>query len=203
MDRFAIRLAAFLFVVSRAFGQTDIYMPYRYADKWTAETLYVGPSFRYTGAGPLTLTLEWSETSTTGDLYVVSPSSGQNVFVMNNRQPEGTAIDLLSLVPFQPGDEVVFEYFPRSVASRFTGPSVQGSRFFNRINSNGNRNPKLRFGRRYSVGGQIRPGLIEFGIEDADGSGSSDMDFNDIHFNLTNAQLLLYQNTAKRRSYVW
>lgn len=201
-----LRLALALFAVACAFGQTDIYKPYRYADKWTADTLYVGASFRYTGSGPLTLTLQWSETSVPGDLYIISPANGNALFVMTNHDPIGTKVDLNSLAPFKAGDEIVFQYVPHdpffNAAPRFTGPSMRGSRFFNTTNSNANPNPNLRFGGRYSVAGQIKPGLLEFGIEDTNGS-IGDMDFNDIHFTLQNAQLLLYQNMAKKRSYVW
>lgn len=204
MRRSGITLSLVLLGAACARGQTDIYYPYRFAEKWTADTLYLGASFRYTGQPPLLISLAWSETSTNGDLYVVSPRTGDTLFVMSNRAAEGTTVDLTARAGFRSGDEVVFVYLPKYISSvpRFTGPSRRGSRFFNYVNSDANPNPSLRFGRRFSVAGKTPDGRIEFGIEDSDGV-FSDMDFNDIHFFLTHAELLLDMNGAKKRSYVW
>jgi hypothetical protein len=187
----------------RAFGQTDIYKPYRFADRWTADTLYVGASFRYTGAGPLEVSLSWSETSIAGNLFVVSPATGDTVFALSNRAPIGTTVNLSALAPFKTGDEIVFLYLPvGSKTPRYTGPSFPGSPYYNTISSDANPNPDLRFGHRFEVAGRTPSGKIEFGMEDSYGV-FSDMDFNDIHYFLANAELLLYQNSAKRRAYVW
>lgn len=201
----AFAIAALLIAPARVSGQAKIFSPTRFADRWTADTLYVGATFRYTGTPPLEITLAWSETSVNGKLYVISPRTGARVFVMTNREPDGTKIDLGALAGFRPGDEVVFEYAPDgfSTVPRFTGSGRPGSRFSNRISSSSNPNPALRFGNSFSVAGKMPDGRLEFGVEDSDGSGFSDMDFNDIHFYLSHAELLLDLKGAKKRSYVW
>lgn len=204
MFRLFLFLSAALLATASCIGQTDIYRPYRFVDKWEADTLYIGASFRYNGNGPMKITLEWSETSVDGKLYVISPIDGNPVFVMTNRQAVGTTIDLTSLLPFRAGNEIVFMYDPAygTAVNRYTGPNRRGDRYFTPISSDLNPNPRLRFGHRYAVAGKIGPNLIEFGIEDTNGT-LGDMDFNDIHFTLTNADLLLYMNGAKKRAYVW
>ncbi len=202
---FAVALGALLIAPVRVSGQPKIFSPTRFADRWTADTLYVGATFRYTGTPPLEITLAWSETSVNGKLYVISPRTGARVFVMTNREPAGTTIDLGALAGFRPGEEVVFEYAPDAVDQppRYTGSGRPGSRFSNRLTSNFNPNPALRFGNSFSVAGKMPDGRLEFGMEDSNGGAFSDMDFNDIHFYLKNAELLLDMKGAKKRSYVW
>lgn len=203
MRRTVISIAICLLGALCVSGQTDIYKPYRFADRWTADTLYVGASFRYNGVAQLQVSMAWSETSLEGNLYVVSPATGATVFVMSNRAPIGTTVNLSALAPFKAGDEIQFVYLPiHSTTPRYTGPSLPGRPYYNTISSETNPNPDLRFGHRFAVAGKTPSGKIEFGIEDSYGV-FSDMDFNDIHFFLENADLLLYQNTAKKRSYVW
>jgi len=194
--------ALLLLAAASAFGQTDLYNPSRFANMWSADTLYVGASFRYTGTGPLTVSLQGSETATPGRIYVVSPIDGSLVFVMTNLDAVGTTVNLSALAGFKAGDAVVFFYEPQGSPGRYTGPSRPGSPFYNTASSDSNPDPNLRFGHRFSVAGRLPNGDIEFGIEDFQGA-LSDMDFNDIQFILHNAQLLLYQNNAKKRYYVW
>jgi hypothetical protein len=194
--------AILLIAAACAFGQTDIYHPYRFANRWTADTLFVGASFRYAGGSPLTVTLQWSESNTPGRLYVISPADGSPVLVMTSQDPVGTSVNLSALAGFQAGNEVVFFYQPEGSPGRYTGPSRPGSPYYNAISSETNPDPNLRFGHRFSVAGRLPNGDIEFGIEDYQGI-ASDMDFNDVHFILRNAQLLLYLNNAKKRYYVW
>jgi hypothetical protein len=124
---------------------------------------------------------------------------------MTNREPIGATVILSDLLTFPAGGEVIFMYIPASDnVPRFTGPSRPGSRYFNTVTSDNNLNPRLRFGRRVSVSGQVRPGVIELGFEDSPQSfRAADMDFNDVHFMVEGLELLIYAKVARKRAYIW
>ena len=193
-----------LWLSVNASAQTDIYRPYRYKERWTADTLYLGASFRYMGGGPITITMRPSETVVGGNLYLVSPTTGATYFLMSSFTPPGLTVDASALTNIPVGSEVIFEFISNGDVSvpRFTGPSLPGRKFFNGRSSDWNRNTKLRFGHRWSVAGKIGPNKVEFGFEDGV-DPFSDMDFNDIIFQADNLQLLIYQNSARKRAYVW
>lgn len=200
-----IFLAALAFSVSESFGQTDRYIPYRFVDKWLADTLYLGPSFSYPGTTPIRVSLQFSESASAGRLYIVNPASDDTAFLMTNREPIGTTLNVSDLLSFPAGGEVIFMYISEyDNVPRFSGPSRPESKYFNRITSDNNLNPLLRFGRRLSVAGRVRPGLLEFGFEDSPQSlNIADMDFNDVHFLVEGLDLLIYAKAARKRAYIW
>lgn len=180
----------------------DYYKPYRYVQSWSADTLYVGPTFQYLG-GPVRVTLKFAETSVTGKLYAINTTTGETVFLMNNTSPFGTAVTVTDLTSLKAGSEVVFMYIADTDGiPRYTGSSPAGGRYYNSLTSDMNHNPNLRFGRRWAVAGKVNDKIIEFGFEDGP-PGISDMDFNDILFQVEGLELLIYQNTARKRYYVW
>lgn len=191
-------------LVTQASAWTSLFRPTRFVEKWVADTLFVGASFRYAG-GPLGVTLLFSESSTSGRLYAINTANGDTVNIMSNRAGDGHTVNLLALSPFVPGREVVFMYVPQNDGiPRFTGPGNDPGRFYNVLSSDGNRNPARRFGRRWSVAGQIRPGTVELGFEDArEDEIFADMDFNDVHFQVQGVTLLLYGRTSRQRDYIW
>jgi hypothetical protein len=205
MDRRMAFLAVLGMLAASAQAQTDIYKPTRFADKWIADTLFLGASFRYEGSGPIRVSLLFSESSTQGRLYAVNPATGQTIYLMSNMDPQGTTVELSALTRYPAGSEVVFMYQPMDDnIPRYTGPGNVWNRFFNRITSDRNVDESLRFGRRWSVAGQIRPGVIEFGFEDSpEHFVVADMDFNDVHFQVEGLTLLLYGRTSRQRDYVW
>jgi hypothetical protein len=111
-------------------AQSAVYVPYRNSSMWSAETLYVGASFLYTGATsssgkwwskkfgsvePITITLKGNEADWRGDLYaIVQSATGveETVFLFNNHDPKGTSFDLRSKVsfPIPSGAEITFMY---------------------------------------------------------------------------------------------
>ncbi|MEO7425599.1 MAG: DUF4114 domain-containing protein [Fibrobacteria bacterium] len=181
----------------------DYYKPYRYVQDWTADTLYVGPAFQYLG-GPIRVTLKFTETSVPGKLYLINPATGQTYFLMSNTSPLGTMVDLTGTTSLKIGTEVVFMYVSNfDGVSRYTGASLPGSKYYNVLNSDLNNNPALRFGHRWSVAGYgTNRKIIEFGFEDGPET-YSDMDFNDIVFQVEGLGLMIFQNSARKRDYVW
>lgn len=180
----------------------DIYKPYRFVHDWTADTLYVGPSFQYLG-GPIRVTLTFTETNVPGKLYLINPATNQTYFLMDNTSPMGTTLDITSLTSLKIGGEVVFMYVSSlDGIPRYTGPSLPGGKYFNVLNSDLNVNPVLRFGHRWSVAGYTKGKKIEFGFEDG-AETTSDMDFNDIVFQVEGLGLMIFENSARKRYYVW
>lgn len=180
----------------------DYYQPYRYVKNWSADTLYIGPTFRYLG-GPVRVTLKSMETSSTGKLYAINTVTGETVFLMNNNSPFGTTVTLTDLTSLKTGSEVVFMYISDyDDIPRYTGSSPPGDRYYNTLNSDVNHDPAMRFGRRWAVAGKVNDKIIEFGFEDAPPE-IADMDFNDILFQVEGLELLIYQNVARKRYYVW
>ena len=169
---------------------------------WSADTLYIGPTFRYPG-GPVRVTLKFMETSTTGKLYAINTTTGETIFLMNNTSPLGTAVTVTDLTSLVIGSEVVFMYIADwDGIRRYTGSSPPGDRYYNTLNSDLNHNPNLRFGRRWAVAGKVDDKIIEFGFEDGP-PDISDMDFNDILFQVEGLELMIYQNVARKRYYIW
>jgi uncharacterized protein DUF4114 len=180
----------------------DFYEPYRYVQNWTADTLYIGPTFRYPG-GPVRITLKFMETSLTGKLYAINTTTGETVFLMNNTSPLGTAVTITDLTSLAIGSEVVFMYISDTDGvPRYTGSSPPGASYYNTLSSDLNHNPSLRFGRRWAVAGKVDDKIVEFGFEDGP-PGISDMDFNDILFQVEGLELMIYQNGARKRYYIW
>lgn len=192
-------------LLASTYAQTDRYRPYLYADKWLADTLYLGASFRYPGTVPIKVSMQFSESRVDGKLYAVNPATNETIFLMTNREPVGTTVILSDLTSIPAGGEVVFMFVSANDnAPRYTGPSRWGSPYFNTVTSDNNVNPRLRFGRRLSVAGRVRPGVLEFGFEDSPQSFNlADMDFNDVHFLAEGLDLLIYTKVARKRAYVW
>lgn len=111
-------------------AQTEIYVPYKNQDLWTADTLYVGASFIYKGGSsssgstwswkfgssePINVTLKGNEAGWRGELYAnIQDGIGayHRVYLFNNHDVPGTSVDLRTLVNFAipAGAEITFEY---------------------------------------------------------------------------------------------
>jgi hypothetical protein len=191
-------LAVFGMLAADSQARTEIYKPTRFAEKWIADTLFLGAAFRYEGSGPIRVSLLWSETITHGRLYAVNPATGETIHLMSNMDPQGTTVELSALTRYPAGGEVVFMYRPEfDNIPRYAGPGNVWNRFFNRITGNRNVNESMRFGRRWSVAGQIRPGVIEFGFEESpENLVVADRDFNDAHFQVEELTLALESGPA-------
>jgi hypothetical protein len=111
-------------------AQTAIYKPYRNTAMWSAETLYVGASFLYTGAvsggggkwkkgfgtlEPINVILKGNEAGWTGELWATVQSAmgkEETVFLFKNTDAPGTSVNLRSMVSFSipTGAEITFSY---------------------------------------------------------------------------------------------
>lgn len=115
-------------------AQTEIYVPYKNKDLWTADTLYVGASFIYKGgivsggsgwkskwgwkfgsSEPINVTLKGNEAGWRGELYAnIQDEFGKynRVYLFSNHDVPGTSVDLRTLVAFTipAGGEITFEY---------------------------------------------------------------------------------------------
>jgi hypothetical protein len=125
-------IAAFVLLMLPASlsAQSAIYKPYRNTAMWSADTLYVGASFLYTGAAsggggkwkkgfgvlaPIDVTLKGNEAGWTGELWAtVQSATGkeETVYLFKNQDPPGTSVDLRTLVSFAipTGAEITFSY---------------------------------------------------------------------------------------------
>jgi hypothetical protein len=121
---------ALLAMPAMLFSQTAVYKPYRNTKMWSADTLYVGASFLYTGATsggggkwtggwgtlePINVTLKGNEAGWTGELWaIVQSATGkeETVYLFTNQDPPGTKVDLRKKVSFAipTGAEITFSY---------------------------------------------------------------------------------------------
>ncbi|MDB5104394.1 MAG: hypothetical protein JWP91_2083 [Fibrobacteres bacterium] len=210
------------------FAQSAIYVPYKNKSLWTADTLYVGASFLYTGAAsggggkwkfgfgiiqPIMVTLKGSEAGWTGELWaIVQSATGakETVFLFTNHDAPGTSADLRSKVsfPIPAGAEITFMYkvvfgtdYPPSLFPKYSGPNRGFDPYFSQASSDGMPNPNWRFGHRWSVVGRNPAGDLEFGFEDATDDGS-DMDFDDVVFTVSNLEIGIFNRKLLARDMV-
>lgn len=169
---------------------------------WDADTLYIGAGLQYSGGGPVRVALKSAKTETPGTLYFINSADNTTIPLFSNTDAPGTVVDLSSLKSVPIGSELVFMYIPNNAPPRYTGPNRKADKYFTSISSDDNVNPKLRFGHRWSVAGRISASRIEVGFEDWD-TPHSDMDFNDIIYTVENVKLLVFEKSAKTRSYIW
>lgn len=129
-----LAIALLLALPCGTFSQSAIYRPYKNAEMWSADTLYVGASFLYKGDGrgmgfgddggsslkfgshqPIQVTLKGNEALWTGELWAIVQSAlgtEETVFLFTNQDPPGTSIDLRMKVtfPIPAGAEITFMY---------------------------------------------------------------------------------------------
>jgi hypothetical protein len=147
-----------------------------------------------------------------GDLYFMDPVTGSPIKLFSNHSPPGVALDLTSMVNIPKGIPLTFMYkvdklFPGATDStllepKYTGPNNKRSKYVSPISSNINNNPSFRFGNQWAVAGRVDANTLEFGFED-DTTPGSDMDFDDIVFQIDGLNLALYMRSGKRRAYIW
>ena len=128
--------------------------------------------------------------------------------------PVGTSLTITDFTKVLIGGSIVFMYkvIPdwrfygdaNDLQPKFTGPNLNGRPYRSPASSNLNQNPNFRFGNRWSVVGKKRgsPGVLVFGVEDMTWS-ISDMDFDDVVFEVSGLSLGLYNRDLDRRSLVW
>ena len=189
--------------------QTNIYTPYKNANLWTADTLFVGAGFTRPTAAPVRIWLKAVEAGMYGDLYFMDPKTGNPIFLFGNHSEPGKVIDLSSIVEIPLGVPLTFmykvvgqEHSSEIRAPKFTGPNQKNSKYFSPTSSDNNQNPDFRYGNRWSVAGRVDGKVLELGFEDYTGA-DSDMDFDDIVFQIEGLSLATFERSAKRRSYIW
>jgi hypothetical protein len=124
-----------LAIAAFASAQTEVYVPYKNKEFWTADTLYVGASFIYKGGSgdgggsswwtkwkfkfgsdqPINVTLKGNEAGWEGKLYAnIQDGTGKyhRVSLFRNWDVPGTTVDLRKTVGFSipAGAEITFEY---------------------------------------------------------------------------------------------
>lgn len=217
MGRFLTRACATLAAAGSAmaaFGQSDVYRPYKNIDLWTSDTLFVGVGFARLGNEPVKVWLKGNEAGLEGELSYLDPANGNRVPLFRNHATPGQVIVLTDRANVPQGQTLTFMYqvvgkgswyFEPPAETRlpkYTGPNHAGDRHYSRATSDGNRNPAFRFGHRWSVAGRVNDSIIEFGFED-DTSPDSDMDFDDVVFQVQGLRLVVFQKSARRRNYLW
>jgi hypothetical protein len=197
----------------QAYGQTDIYTPYRNKHLWHADTLYIGAGFARMDYKPVKIWLAGTEAGWNGQLYYIDPLTGAEIQLFDNHDDPGRVVTLTDLVSVPIGQTLTFVYKvvdkghgkdldDMTRVPKYTGPNRKGSPYFSRASSDDNQNPSRRFGNRWSVAGRISKDVLEFGFEDDD-TETSDMDFDDIVYGVDGLTLVTFERTAKVRSYIW
>lgn len=202
-------------------AQTEIYKPYKNNGLWSADTLYVGASFMRLNGGPIRVSLKGNDAGFTGRLYAINPTPvgggrADTVALFSNHDPAGTTVNLQALTNIPVPGDVVFMYVvernngygpfdPRvDLLRKFSGPNLGGGKYTSQATSEAHPNVNWRYGRRWSVVGKVPgPGrVLEFGFEDMANS-NTDMDFDDVVFQVTGLSLGIYTRDLDRRSLVW
>jgi hypothetical protein len=196
-------------------GQTQVYKPHQNFNLWTADTLYLGAGFTRSSNDPVKISLRNNDAGFDGELYFLDPGTGNPIPLFSNHSKTGEVVDLSAMVNIPVGVELTFMYkvvgngawtgrtLDASVVEpKYTGPNHKGSKYISAVSSDGNVDPKLRFGRRWSVAGRVNGKVLEFGFED-DTAPTSDMDFDDIIFQAEGLNLAVFEKSARRRFYIW
>ena len=207
--------ALLLGLAGSGYAQTDVYVPYRNKNMWTADTLYIGAGFARMDYKPVKIWLVGNEAGWEGHLFYIDPATGNEIFMLSNMDTPGTPVDLTALTNVPLGQNLTFMYRvvykkngiksidqAKIKNAKYTGPNRHGSKYFSEATSDVNDNPSFRFGHRWSVAGRISKDVLEFGFED-DTTPDSDMDFDDIVFGVDGLTLVTFERSAKVRSYVW
>jgi hypothetical protein len=193
---------AILGLMALSAGQSEIYEPYRNKTAWVADTLYVGAGLVHSGADPILVTFEASESITKGKLYMINPALKDTVFLFDNRATPGTTVDAGKSTSVPVGSPVVFMYIPENHRQPlFTGPNLAGKPYRSAPSSDSATHPNLRFGHRWSVIGRTKAGDLQAGYEDWI-DPASDMDFDDILFRIKGLDILIQSRAVKRRDMV-
>jgi hypothetical protein len=203
-----------LTLVSSISAQTEIYTPYKNTSLWNADTLYLGAGFTRLSNTPVKIWLKAEEAGLDGQLFIMDPNSGAEIALFANHSQVGVVLDLSSMINIPIGTTLTFMYkvvgkgkwnrdlFGDLMQPKFTGPNHRRAKYVTKVSSNNNQNPGLRYGKRWSVAGRVNSNLLEFGFED-DILDDSDMDFDDIVFQVEGLSLAIFENSAKQRYYVW
>lgn len=215
--------AGYLSAPSPARAQTEIYKPYQNLWIWTAPTLYLGASFLKINPGPVLVSLRGNAAGWVGRLYVINPTPigpaplnlplpPDTIPLFTNIEPIGTTVDITTLTRIPIGTELVFYYQvindwrffgdANDLLPKYSGPNLFGQRYYSPASSNHNINPNLQFGNRWTVVGRSPTGALEFGFEDMTWS-NSDMDFDDVVFQVTGLDMGVYTRDLDRKSLVW
>jgi hypothetical protein len=197
-----------------ALGQSDTYKPYKNNDLWKADTLYLGVGFTRVGTEPVKIWLTGNEAGLEGELSYLDPVSGKTIPLFRNHDAVSTPIILTDKAAVPPGTTLTFMYkvvgkgswyfdpSPETMLPKYTGPNHAKDKHYSTASSDVNANSALRFGHRWSVAGRVNDSILEFGFED-DTSPTSDMDFDDILFQVQGLKLAVFQKAAKNRNYLW
>jgi hypothetical protein len=155
---------------------------------------------------PINVTLVGNAAGWKGELWAnvedLSTGGVDRVYLFNNFDPIGTMVDLRTLVPFtiQTNAQITFEYLvvvgcgpcwpisPDDFLPKYSGPNRGSDRFVSKASSDDHPNPNWRYGNRWSVVGRLSTGVLEFGFEDCTET-ISDMDFDDVMFQVTNLEM--------------
>lgn len=201
-------------ISSGAWGQSEVYKPYKNVDLWTADSLFVGVGFARLGPEPVKVWLKGNEAGLEGELSFLDPATGNRIPLFRNHGTPGQVIILTDRVAIPQGATLTFMYqvvgkgswyFEPPAETRlpkYTGPNHAKDRYYSPATSDGNLNAGFRFGHRWSVAGRVNDSILEFGFED-DAGADSDMDFDDVVFQVQGLKLVVFQKSAKRRNYLW
>ena len=192
-------------------AQTATFMPGNDLDLWNADTLYVGASFVRTSSKPVEIWLRDNEAAWSGELYLMDPATGKPIFLFSNKGTRNQAIDISKLADIPIGVPITFAYkvVPNPCTSaedlkwKYTGPNTAGSKYVSAAASDANNNPNARYGHRWAVAGKVKnTDLLEFGFEDATPAWS-DMDFDDVIFQVKGLGLGKFQRRTVSGSWQW
>jgi hypothetical protein len=179
------------------------YIPYKNTTLWSAESLYVGASFVRTSLGPVTVSLKANESTLAGTLYFMDPNTGNPIPLFQNKAPVGTKVILSDLIDIPIGKSLTFGYQVHGSANpadskiKYSGPNTPGEDYVSEASSNANVMPNLRFGHRWAVVGNVSAtSMLELGFEDLAYFGS-DMDFNDIIFQVEGLKMGIFRRDLK------
>jgi Domain of unknown function (DUF4114) len=195
-------------------GKTDIYEPYKNINLWTADTLYLGAGFTRLSNAPVKIWLKGEEAGLDGELSFLDPITGNPITLFANHSKPGDVLILSDMVTIPLGTNLTFMYkvvgkgkWDKDLDSevlkpKYTGPNHKHSKYVTPVSSDDNVDPAHRYGHRWSVAGRVDAKTLEFGFED-NTENDSDMDFDDIVFQLEGLNLAIFEKSAKKRYYVW
>jgi hypothetical protein len=201
-------------MAASANAQSDLYKPYKNKNLWSADTLFLGAGFTRLSNDPVSIWLVGNEAGLDGELSYVDPVTGAATKLFRNHDTPNQPIILSDKVNIPIGATLTFMYrvvgkgtwtfdpTPETMLPKYTGPNHARDKLYSNASSDANEKPDLRFGHRWSVAGRVNDSILEFGFED-DTSPTSDMDFDDIVFDVKGLKLAVFHKSAKTRNYLW
>jgi hypothetical protein len=170
-------------------------------------------------AEPIQVTLKSSEAGWTGELWaIVQSATGkeETVFLFTNKDAPGTSVDLRKKVSFAipSGAEITFMYTviqnpcascsqipAECLLPKYSGPNRGSDKYHSIASSEKMYKPNFRFGGRWSVVTRNSADDLEFGFED-NTQASSDMDFDDVIFTVSNLQMGVFNRKLLTKNLV-